>query len=101
VHPFWLSHEEKMVLVRALHGRQPWPDLSSMGGSHGGSSERKGVRGGEGKGGGAEGAPWGCQRMRSLFCSVPALYVRKKRRRDRKGKKKRKGKKEKGNFFQT
>jgi hypothetical protein len=81
-----------------LRGRQPW-GLAGEEGSERGRGE--GVQLLRALGGVAEGAPWGCQRMRSLFCSVPALYVRKKRRRDRKGKKKRKGKKEKGDFFQT
>jgi hypothetical protein len=40
---------KKTALVRALHGRRPWPDLSSMGGVHGGLPERKG--GGRGRGG--------------------------------------------------
>jgi hypothetical protein len=45
-HPFWSSHEEK----------QPWLELS-MGGGHGGSSERKG--GGEARLLGALGWAWG------------------------------------------
>jgi hypothetical protein len=28
VHPIWSFHEQKRACVR-LHGRQPWPDLSS------------------------------------------------------------------------
>jgi hypothetical protein len=47
VHPFWLSHEEKMTLVRALHGRRPWPELELHGGAR-----RRGKRGGaRGEGG--------------------------------------------------
>jgi hypothetical protein len=42
--------QRKTALIRALHGRQPWPDLSSMGGGHGSSPERKGGSGGEGQG---------------------------------------------------
>jgi hypothetical protein len=73
---------------------------------HGSSPERNGGRGGGGCGcwgvlgeGGllGEGAPWGCRRslvLRSLFCSVRAPYVRKKRR-ERKGNGKGKGKKKK------
>jgi hypothetical protein len=72
-----------MALVRALHGKRPWPNLSSMGGDHGGSSERKGGRGAWGRLlGGArgeggllgEGVPWGYRRssvLHSLFYSVP------------------------------
>jgi hypothetical protein len=72
-----------------------------------GSSSKRGEWGRRGAGGAdaggtrgeggllGEGVPWGCRRssiLRSLFCSVLALYVRKKRRRERKGKKKGKGK---------
>jgi hypothetical protein len=95
----------KTRLCEALHGRRPWPDLSSMGGSHGELAEGEGEGEWEegqgdppGEGEGCSGVPWGwllgaagCPYVLSVVC---VLNLRKERRK-KKGEEKKERKKRK------
>jgi hypothetical protein len=77
-----------MTLVRALHGRRPWPELELQGRHHGGAHRRgeRGGRRGESRAqllGALEGRA-GCSAMAPLFGLLAAVREKKGERRKEK-----------------
>jgi hypothetical protein len=93
--------QRKTVLVRALHGRRPWPNLSSMKHGHGGSPERKGrAREERGRGhdcwlgGRGLGVPWGgAPTLVHGCCALRAVRDLCMGKKGKRGERKRKGRK--------